>query len=144
MKGGRKTPSSTRRNQRIAKAPKIATGVLSSTLNGSDQLSYSAARMRKTNSRESPKTTTGGTPSRAFCPSRLFVALPLTADPVEIVDEISPHEGLDCPVDVVEGHTLFQHFVAVHLNEFLRHAGQEGSAQAGDLGALAGGLEEGA
>ena len=41
-------------------------GVLSSTLKGSDQLSYSAARIRKTNSSDKPKITHGGTPSCAF------------------------------------------------------------------------------
>ena len=38
-----------------AKAPKTATGVPRSTLSGSDQLSYRAARMRKTQSSEKPK-----------------------------------------------------------------------------------------
>ena len=49
-----------------AKAPKTAMGVPSSTLKGSDQLSYCAARIRKTKSSESPKITAGGTPSWAF------------------------------------------------------------------------------
>ena len=49
-----------------AKAPKTAMGVPSSTLKGSDQLSYWAARIRKTKSSESPKMTDTGTPSRAF------------------------------------------------------------------------------
>ncbi len=45
-------PSTQRRSHRTANAPKIATGVLSRTLNGSVQLSYSAARIRKTKSSE--------------------------------------------------------------------------------------------
>ena len=42
-------------------------GVPSSTLKGSDQLSYWAARIKNTNSSERPKTTEGGTPCEAFC-----------------------------------------------------------------------------
>ena len=38
----------------------MATGVESKTLNGSDQLSYSAARMRNVMRMERPKTTPGG------------------------------------------------------------------------------------
>ena len=48
------------------KAPKTATGVLSSTLNGNDQLSYSAARMRNTTNNENPKIIHDGMPSCAF------------------------------------------------------------------------------
>jgi len=47
MNGGRKAPSSTRRNHNTKNAPKTATGVLNNTLNGNDQLSYSAASTRK-------------------------------------------------------------------------------------------------
>ncbi len=47
------------------KAPRTAMGVPKSTLKGSDQLSYWAARIRKTNSSESAKMTDTGTPSRA-------------------------------------------------------------------------------
>ncbi len=43
-----------------------AIGVPSSTLNGRDQLSYWAARMRKTHSRENAKITAGDMPSWAF------------------------------------------------------------------------------
>ena len=66
MYGGQNQPSTTRRSHSTPKAPKTATGVLSSTLNGSVQLSYSAARIRNTNSSENPKITAGGTPSCAF------------------------------------------------------------------------------
>ena len=45
----RNAPSITRRSHSTANAPNTATGVLNRTLNGSDQLSYSAARIRKTN-----------------------------------------------------------------------------------------------
>ena len=53
------------RSQRVRKAPKTAIGVPKRTLKGSDQLSYCAARIRKTNSRESPKIAVDETPSDA-------------------------------------------------------------------------------
>lgn len=70
MKAGKIIPSTVRRSHNSPKAPNTATGVLSRTLNGSDQLSYSAARIRKTNSSETPKMTEDGIPSRAFCSCR--------------------------------------------------------------------------
>ena len=45
----------------------MATGVLSRTLNGNVQLSYSAARMRNTKMSESPNTAQDGTPFSACC-----------------------------------------------------------------------------
>jgi len=60
--GGKNHPEIVRRNQSVTNAPNTATGVLSNTLNGSDQLSYSAARIRKTNRSENPKTAVGETP----------------------------------------------------------------------------------
>ena len=56
--------SNIRGTQSAAKAPKTAIGVLSSTLHGSDQLSYSAARIRNTNSSESAKITHAATRPR--------------------------------------------------------------------------------
>src|SRR5438270_12989926 len=54
------------RIHRTHRAPKTATGVPSSTLKGSDQLSYCAARIRNTNSRDMAKITEEDTPSTAF------------------------------------------------------------------------------
>ena len=54
------------RSHKVANAPNTATGVPSKTLNGNDQLSYSAARMRKTKMSDIPKTTVGDTPCCAF------------------------------------------------------------------------------
>ena len=51
---------------RAAKAPTTAIGVPSRTLNGSDQLSYSAAKIKNTNRSESPKIAAGETPCCAF------------------------------------------------------------------------------
>ncbi len=48
-----------RRNNSTPKAPNTATGVLNNTLKGSAQLSYSAARIRKTNSRRNPENRRG-------------------------------------------------------------------------------------
>src|SRR5512139_1778479 len=55
------------RNSRPAKAPATATGVPRRTENGSDQLSYWAARIRKTQRNEKAKIATGDTPFCAFC-----------------------------------------------------------------------------
>jgi len=62
-----KTLFSRPRSQSARNAPRTAIGVPSSTLKGSVQLSYSAARMRKTNSSDSPKITPGETPCAAAC-----------------------------------------------------------------------------
>ena len=70
MKAGKIIPSTVRRSHSSPNAPATAIGVLSKTLNGNDQLSYSAARIRKTNSSETPKMTEVGMPSRAFCSCR--------------------------------------------------------------------------
>ena len=54
------------RSRMKPKAPNTAMGVPRSTLNGSDQLSYWAARIKKTKSSDIPKMTEIGTPSLAF------------------------------------------------------------------------------
>jgi hypothetical protein len=51
---------------RPANAPSTATGVLSNTLNGSDQLSYSAAKIRNTNKSARPRIWIE-LPCEAFC-----------------------------------------------------------------------------
>src|SRR5580692_6586572 len=63
----------------------------------------------------------------------LDVNLPLPTESVEVVDEIATHKGLDGAVDIAKIDTLFQHFVAIHIDEFLWNAGQKSGAQAGDL-----------
>ena len=70
------------------------------------------------------------------------IDLPLAAEAIEIVDEIAAHEGLDRAVDIVEGHTLLQHFVAVYVDKLLRHAGQESGAEAGDFRPLSRGFKK--
>ena len=60
----------------------------------------------------------------------LDVDLPLAAEAVEVVDERPAHERLDGPVDIVDGDALLEHLVAIHVDELLRHAGQEGRAHA--------------
>src|SRR4029077_6785020 len=51
---------------------------------------------------------------------------------------------LDGFVHVGKSHALLEHFVAVHLDKFLRHTGEKGGAQTGDFRALACGIEENA
>ena len=72
----------------------------------------------------------------------LDINLPLAAEAIEIVNEVSAHEGLDGAVDIVEVHALLQDLVAVDVNKFLRDAGQERCAKAGDFRALASGVEK--
>src|SRR5207245_10040841 len=52
------------------------------------------------------------------------IHLPLAAEAIEVIDEISAHESLDGPVDIVERHTQLQYLVPVHVAELLRHAAQ--------------------
>src|SRR5580658_4749339 len=66
----------------------------------------------------------------------LDVNLPLTAEAVEVVNEIAAHESLDGAVDIGKIDALFQYFVTIHFNKFLRNAGQKSGAQAGNLGSL--------
>ena len=59
--------NTTRRSHSVAMAPKTATGVLSRTLKGSDQLSYRAARIRNTKTSEAAKIVQVGMPCCDFC-----------------------------------------------------------------------------
>ena len=68
---------------------------------------------------------------RAVFALRLDVDLPLPAEAVEVVHEDAAHEALQRLVDVGEVDALLEHFVAVDLDEDLRHVGQEGRADAG-------------
>src|SRR5262249_35984456 len=50
-----------------------------------------------------------------------------------VIDEQSAHEGLDGSVNVIDGDALFDDFVAIDLDELLRHTWQEGGVQSADL-----------
>ena len=67
----------------------------------------------------------------------LHINLPLPAEPVEVVDEVGAHEGLERSVDIAELHPLLQHLVAVHVDEDLRHRGGEGRGDPGKFGPFA-------
>src|SRR2546429_3163833 len=73
MYGGRNQPSTTRRSQSATRAPNTATGVLRSTLHGSDQLSYSAANTRNTKSSERSEEHTSELQSRLHLVCRLLL-----------------------------------------------------------------------
>src|SRR5208337_1598328 len=75
---------------------------------------------------------------------RFDIDLPLSAKTIEVVNEIAAHEGLNRFVNIVERHTLFQHFVPVYFHELLGHIGQESGAETGDFRPLAGSLEKSA
>ena len=55
----------------------------------------------------------------------LDIDLPLAAEAVEVVDERPAHERLDRSIHILDVDTLLEHFVAIHVDELLRHVGQE-------------------
>ena len=63
----------------------------------------------------------------------LDVDLPLAAEPVEIINEVAAHEGLQDPVDLTDVHALLEHLVPVHLDEDLGHRGHEGGGDPGEF-----------
>jgi hypothetical protein len=73
---------------------------------------------------------------------RLDIDLPLASEAVEVVHKKSTHEGLKRLIDLCEIDTLLQHFVAIHLDEDLRHSGLEGGTESGDLRTLARGFQK--
>ena len=67
---------------------------------------------------------------------RLHINLPLAAKPVEIVDEVSAHEGLQGLVNLRQIHALLENPVPVHIKINLRHGRQKGRAHTGDFRSL--------
>ena len=58
---------------------------------------------------------------------RFHIDLPLPAKAVKIIDKIAAHERLQRFIDLAQVQSLLEHFVAVHIDENLRHAGQVAS-----------------
>ena len=73
---------------------------------------------------------------------RLDIHLPLAAESVEVIYEVSPHEGLKSLVHLSQIDALLEHFVPVHIDEYLRNTGQEGRRHALQLRPLARSLEK--
>src|SRR6185437_5399236 len=71
------------------------------------------------------------------------VGLPLTAEAVEVVDQVATHEGLHSGVDVRERDLLLRGFFAVDIGIELGDGGKVGGDGGGDLLAFGGGAEEG-
>src|SRR5579883_3313716 len=67
---------------------------------------------------------------------RLNVGLPLPAEAIEVVDEISAHEGLHGGVDVAEIDLLLQSLFAVNVSVELRNGRLIGGNGGGYLGAF--------
>src|SRR5262249_11183893 len=67
----------------------------------------------------------------------LHVDLPGAPEAIEVVDEVSAHEGLERLVDALDVDSLLQHFVAVDLREELRNIGDERRRERADLGPFA-------
>src|SRR5438132_1384934 len=100
-------------------------GSESSTLNGSDQLSYRAARMRNTQTSESTK-----------------VWVPVPAAPVELADVGAAQECLHRLIDAAQADALLEDFVAVDAGIDLGHGGAEHRVDRSHLGALPCGRHE--
>ncbi len=74
---------------------------------------------------------------RPVGPLGFDVDLPLPSEPVEVVDEEPAHESLDGAIHIVDRHPLFDHLVAIHRDEFLRHAREKRRSQAAYFRSLA-------
>ena len=61
----------------------------------------------------------------------------MPAESIEIVDEITAHKGLDCPINVTQVDALLQNLVTIHINEFLRNTRQESRIDATNFGTFA-------
>src|SRR5262249_50257195 len=71
--------------------------------------------------------------SRPVLAFGLDIHLPLAPEAIEVVDEQASHEGLDSPVNVIDGYALLDHFVAIDSDQLLRNTRQEGGAQGANL-----------
>ena len=74
--------------------------------------------------------------SRAVVAFGLDVHLPLPAETVEVVHKISAHKNLNGSVEVTDGNALLKYFVAIDMDELLRHAGKERGGRKTYLGTL--------
>src|SRR5664280_207346 len=110
-------------------------GTPSSTLNGSVQLSYCAAMMRKTMRNDKPKMVEGLTPWAACC---CWYDMPLQAKTIEVVHQRSAHEGLQCLVHIAQGDLLGQHLRLVHGHTYLGNSEESRRHDTGQFGALLG------
>src|SRR4029077_12864716 len=73
---------------------------------------------------------------------RFDIDLPLAPEAVEVVDEISPHEGLNRTIYIVEVHPLLQDFVAVYFDKFLWDTRQKSGAEGADFRPLSGSFKK--
>ena len=64
------------------------------------------------------------------------IDLPLPPKPVEIVDKIPAHEGLQGLINLRQVHSLLQDPISIHLHAKLRHGRQEGGVDAGNFRTL--------
>src|SRR6185369_10352118 len=71
--------------------------------------------------------------ARAVLAFGLDIDLPLAAEAVEVVHEVTAHERLQRFIDLGEFHTLLERLIAVNVDVNLRDDGQEGGVDAGDL-----------
>ena len=72
----------------------------------------------------------------------LYIYLPCSPEPIEVVDEKSAHECLQRLINLGQVDSLLQHFVAIDVDEDLRNIRQKGRYQARELRAFACSIEE--
>ena len=72
----------------------------------------------------------------------LYIYLPCSPEPIEVVDEKSAHECLQRLINLGQVDSLLQHFVAIDVDEDLRNIRQKGGDQPGELGPFARGVEK--
>src|SRR5260370_8875307 len=75
----------------------------------------------------------------AFRAERAFglsLQLALAGETVEVVQKISAHKNLNGSVEVTDGNALLKYFVAIDMDELLRHAGKERGGRKTYLGTL--------
>ena len=73
---------------------------------------------------------------------RFDVSLPGAAEAVEIIDEIAAHEGLQCLINRGEIDSLLDDFVAIDIDENLRHVRLKCWNERAELGTLARGVQK--
>src|SRR2546430_16804838 len=73
----------------------------------------------------------------AVTPLRLYIYLPCSPEPIEIVHKKTAHERLERLIDLAKIDPLLDDFVAIDLDENLRNIRQKGWDQRTELGPFA-------
>ena len=66
----------------------------------------------------------------------------MTAKTIEVVDEITAHEGLNGAIDVSQIDALLQNLIAINFNKFLGDSRKESGVDAANFGTFPRGLKK--